>query len=425
MGKKGIAHALEFAMSHDEGRPAAPSPPHLVAVDGDGLHQRRLGEEPGAALSTLLLAVYAFAERRTLAEDLCTSLRNHLGCGHVALLRLTRSGAADKVLAVSASRGPVEGTDAGFPSRLLGLRLPEATPGQPGDPGDVLEVAGTDAAASSLLLGIVAAHDDYQHLVCLESSGPDVRRTLLAGQLRNLLPHLKQALRLREAMDEFRARVLVDANVLHRAPSGFLVLTAAGTIEYANEEAEHILAENEGLCRAGAELVIDDLKLRETLSLSVNELRGLDDHTQLQARSLQVSKTSGRPAYIVTLLPVVVTGDDSFLAPRRRLLMVVTNAAPRRLPGVDYLQRTFGMTRAEARVCRALCNGDETDTAAAALSISVATAKTHLMRIYQKLEVNSRARLVQRLQGHYWVEKPIVVTVDSATPGIAGLVPGG
>jgi len=363
---------------------------------------------PAAGLADsadLFLTIYGFAERRVTGEALCEALARQLDCRRVALLRLTRSGRRDRLLALACREpGIADGTDSDQALGLSWQGLPAAAVEAPAD--DVVW-----PGTGPWLLGCIAADEDCRYFVAADAGGSAAGRDGIRAGLQAVLPHLRQAVRLRDTADRLRVRLQVDAQVLNRAPSGFLVLNIGGTVEFANEEAEHMLGENDGLRRDGQRLAVDDLNLRELLARSLGELRAQDNDGEAEAHNLQVRRPSGRPPYVVTLLPVMVTGDESFLALRRRLLVVISNAAPRRLPGLDYLQRTFGLTPGEARVCRALCSADDTEAVALALRISVATAKTHIMRIYQKLEVNSRARLMQRLQGHYWVEQPILVTV--------------
>lgn len=390
-------------------QPITPSP-HLLVKDSDGPPPARAAET-GWAAASLLLSIYGFAEREVSSQALCAALARHLDCPRVGLLRLTRSGSRDRLLALAPDA-------AGRPPPPLSLAFATLT----ADSTEVAVEAMPWPGSGPWLLACIAAGDDCRYFLGVDP-GVEARREWVRESMGTLLPHLRQAVRLRDTADKLRARVQVDAQVLNRAPSGFLVLNASGAIEFANEEAEHVLAEKDGLARGPHGLVVDDLHLRDLLALCLGELRVRDDHQSAEARSLQVRRASGHPPYLVTLLPVMVTGDDTFLAPRRRLLVVVSNAAPRRLPGLEYLQRTFGLTPGEARVCRAFCSADDTEGVALALRISVATAKTHLMRVYQKLEVNSRARLVQRLQGHYWVERPILVALDTSVPGTASWLP--
>lgn len=357
-------------------------------------------------LSDLLMTVYGFAERRCSTQELCSALLAYLDADTVAVLRLNGRARRDRVLA---RVGGIPGDDDLLvpARRLMTANDSNTAPNSEG----IVELNAAESVTQPLLAAFMAARGGCRYVVCVRGNPGNERPDRLSAQLRLLMPHLRQALRLRDAVDEGRAQVAVGVHVLNRAPSAFMVLSVDGEMISANDEARHILDENDGLGCTGGRLLVQHSGLREALAQSLAELGATDDHRTLAVRSVRVDRSSGSPPYLVTLLPVVVTGDDTFLVPRRQLLMVVTTSVPRRLPSIEHLRRTFDLTPAEARVCRAMCNGDDTDGVARALGISVTTLKTHLMRVYQNLEVNSRARLIQRLQGYYWVEEPVVVTI--------------
>lgn len=360
-------------------------------------------------LSDLLMTVYGFAERRCSTQELCSALLDYLDADTVALLRLNGRARRDRVLA---RVGGIPDDDALLVPvrRLMTANGSSAALVNEG----ILELTTAESVTQPLLAAFVAARGGCRYVVCVRDNPGNERPDRLSAQLRLLMPHLRQALRLRDAVDEGRAQVAVGVHVLNRAPSAFMVLSVDGEMISANDEARHILDENDGLGGTDGRVLVQHSGLREALAQSLAALGATDDHRTLAVRSVRVERPSGSPPYLVTLLPVVVKGDDTFIVPRRHLLMVVTTSVPRRLPSIEHLRRTFDMTPAEARVCRAMCNGDDTDGVARALGISVTTLKTHLMRVYQNLEVNSRARLIQRLQGYYWVEEPVVVTMPEA-----------
>jgi DNA-binding CsgD family transcriptional regulator len=57
------------------------------------------------------------------------------------------------------------------------------------------------------------------------------------------------------------------------------------------------------------------------------------------------------------------------------------------------LRKTFGLTAAEARVALLVGNGSSVPQAALALGVSADTAKTHLVRCFDKLGVRSQVML--------------------------------
>ncbi len=61
------------------------------------------------------------------------------------------------------------------------------------------------------------------------------------------------------------------------------------------------------------------------------------------------------------------------------------------------LAREFGLTPREVQVVEAVCAGRSNHEVAQDLSISLATVKTHLLHIFEKMQVPNRAALVRRV----------------------------
>ena len=59
------------------------------------------------------------------------------------------------------------------------------------------------------------------------------------------------------------------------------------------------------------------------------------------------------------------------------------------------LRREFGLTQREVQVVEAVCEGRSNKEVARELSISLATVKTHLLHVFEKLQVPNRAALVR------------------------------
>lgn len=263
-----------------------------------------------------------------------------------------------------------------------------------------------------MAIAVVGADPEGRYVLVFDGrdgqpGGPRARAALF-------LPYLVEAIAARCALDELRARALVDTEVLDRAPCAFMVLGLDGAVLLVNAEARRIIASGDGLSLSGSRLVVDDAEFRRVLDGTLYAMAnggGLPD-----VCGLQVGRRSGSTPYAVALVPVSVGGTQAFVVPRRRLLVSMTDPVPKPLPAHDYLVRTFGLTASEARVCSQVAGGHELDDVAAALCLSPTTVKTHLRTVYHKLQVTSRAGLVRRAQGHCWAAGPVVVEVEGTGP---------
>ena len=70
---------------------------------------------------------------------------------------------------------------------------------------------------------------------------------------------------------------------------------------------------------------------------------------------------------------------------------------PARISQRESISQTYGLTDRELDVLEWVIVGAENKTVASELSISLATVKTHLIRIFTKLGVNSRAKLLAKV----------------------------
>ena len=100
------------------------------------------------------------------------------------------------------------------------------------------------------------------------------------------------------------------------------------------------------------------------------------------------------------ILVVPLRAATGWLAPRRPAAMLFVSDSERASnPTAERLQRTFGLTRAEAAVAVELLNGHGLK-AAAALGIAPVTARTHLTAIFGKTGTHRQAELVRVLLQH-------------------------
>lgn len=373
----------------------------------------RLAAAPDMAVSNLsneLLAIYSVSASRQSIQARCEWCLQRLGCEWVALVRLIPNKADDLLMGLAAPPDLVETLRQGAISAARSL---------------VRNTSGTEVRDSST--GLMRSGDSFfpgfwlahlkedascQFLLCLGIPTQQAMETTVLEHWRLLGPHLVQAFNLQHLMDEFRARVLADQQLLSRAPAGFVVLDPDGTIIVQNPEATDIFRFADGLFEDGGRIQSHDPGVRSALDNALAEISRVSNPHALRIPARQVVRPSGAQPYILTFQPIVITTTETFVTPRRRLMVVIVDSAHIRLPGEDYLVWAFGLTSAEARVCRYIVTGTQLDDIAELLSVGVVTVKTHLMHVYQKMQVNSRMALTQLVQGYFYTATPFLIHVD-------------
>lgn len=61
---------------------------------------------------------------------------------------------------------------------------------------------------------------------------------------------------------------------------------------------------------------------------------------------------------------------------------------------VPDIRALFGLTRSEMKVLHCLIDGMKADALAGCLNITIETARTHIRRVYNKMDVSSREQLI-------------------------------
>ena len=181
-----------------------------------------------------------------------------------------------------------------------------------------------------------------------------------------------------------------SARVLDTIRLAAFVVDAEGRVEYTNEAASGLLDEGVGVEWAKGQLALafewQTRRLREIVAQAAScvEARG---------GALVVERSDGTPGpeLIVTPLPAAGAGVG------RALILAAPRAGTART-AVDVLQRSFGLTRAEARLTARLAEHFNLRDAASAEQISYETARTYFKRAAEKLGVRSQAAAIDRVR---------------------------
>ena len=188
---------------------------------------------------------------------------------------------------------------------------------------------------------------------------------------------------------------------LNQIRHGVLLLDDSGAVRFANEVAERILQQQDGLrlkARIGSlgTLSADDPVARAALEGALrSNLHTLATDARHFAHAIPVRRPSGLANYAVQVsyLPESNPYQSGLLVPRA--VVFIKDGALVAQPEPAFLQRLYGLTQAEARAALALCDGGSLDAVAAQLNVRLNTLKTHLKNIYVKTSVDSRAALTK------------------------------
>ncbi|HET7714029.1 MAG TPA: helix-turn-helix transcriptional regulator [Bauldia sp.] len=207
--------------------------------------------------------------------------------------------------------------------------------------------------------------------------------------LDSLRPHFARAALLSARLQLERANGAVAA--LERVGLAAAVLVHGGRVLAGNSLFEAQVptvfqdrARRLTITEAGADILLAD---------AIAEIGIADDGV----RSIPVPAREERPPVILHLLPMRGAAHDIFAS--ATALVIVTPVVSREVPTADVIQGLFDLTPAEARVARALGNGETTLEIADAAGRSDETVRKQVKSVLAKTGLHRQADLVGLLRG--------------------------
>lgn len=249
-----------------------------------------------------------------------------------------------------------------------------------------------------MLLGVIDDTPEASYIVCLFREADEKPfRSRDCVRLRSLLPHWRRALEIRRQL----ARLRLDADrtkaILDQAPFAILLAESDGRVFYSNRGASRLCGLDDGIGLMGSQLRLSRSQDRAALARA---LEGISDPTSPAFGDqciLPVRRRSGKADFHLALMPISVAGNRSDPAPRQYIQIFIYDPAHREPLHGEALQSLHGLTDAETKVCELLYSNISLTEIGSLLNISVNTVKTHLARIFRKIDVNSQRELMQYL----------------------------
>jgi DNA-binding CsgD family transcriptional regulator len=219
-----------------------------------------------------------------------------------------------------------------------------------------------------------------------------------------LMPHLQRAFALKDQLEQLHERVaMLEAAVASTGPA-VMTLDAEGRIRQADARAQAWL-------RAGSPVHSRHGRLQVTPEGLQPRLRqAIADCTrtrQPQALALAL------PGHTLTISPLQPTVAGRDVGSHSVLLCLISPTLRPRLPSEAQLKTLHGLTRAEARLARALTAGLTLEEHARRQDVRPATARSQLLAVFAKTGTHRQSELV-RLIGAIPVTDP--ATDDGAAP---------
>lgn len=205
--------------------------------------------------------------------------------------------------------------------------------------------------------------------------------------LGTLAPLLRRALRGYADSERQKARSQITAQVMARLDFGWIALDGSGQVIEQSAEAEALLRHGAGLRRTrSGRLIAADPQVDRQLSAALRSLA--DGHGQ--PRALNVSADPW-----VSLLLLPARPDPASPTPEAAIIAYIQGDNRSLADRHEQIAELFGLLPSEARLALALSRGLSIAEAAAALGLTVETARNYSKKIYAKTGARGQAELVR------------------------------
>ena len=211
--------------------------------------------------------------------------------------------------------------------------------------------------------------------------------------IQGLLPHIRQFVRVRQALVSAEARGTSVTALLDNSRVGVVHLDQRGKIILVNDRARRILRDGDGLSDEEGVLRArergDQLRLERLVADSLPA-----SGTVAVSGSMLLQRSSSLLPFVVHVKPVEVAQPDYGARHVAALVLIVQ---PGRTHRVDpaLVATTLGLTKAETRVAVRLAEGESVREIADAMGHTTGAVYWHLKQIYQKLLISRQVDLVR------------------------------
>jgi len=208
--------------------------------------------------------------------------------------------------------------------------------------------------------------------------------------LQQMLPHIRNCLRIQRELNAFHERVACLETALDQLAPGVLMLDALGRVRYANEATEAIVRTCPEIALRGGTLYLRDPTAQAQLSAALGPARSPRD--TLAARTpvpIVFRASDGSITLSLIIAPCTLRIPDTLV-----LMMRPTQTQP---DTESFLRAVFGLTPAQAKCARLLAEGLAPAEIGERLAIARTTLRTHLQELFAKTATQRQAALVAAL----------------------------
>ena len=208
-----------------------------------------------------------------------------------------------------------------------------------------------------------------------------------------LMPHIRQFIRVRQALVRAAAHETTVTALLDNPRIGVLHLDRRGRILTANDRARRILRHGDGLSDRDGVLRAREPTDRSRLERLVAGALPASG-TVAVSGSMPLQRPVGLPPFVVHVKPVGVPQPD-YGAPHTAALVLIVEPGWQRRVDPELVATILGLTPAESQVAVGLAEGKSVRDMAEATGVTERAIYWHLQQIYQKQHISRQVDLVR------------------------------
>lgn len=213
-----------------------------------------------------------------------------------------------------------------------------------------------------------------------------------------LIPHLRQAIRLSEQVDEAQERTRNLQHAINRLRCALVLCEPDGRVCWANRSAESIFAAGSRVRVCGERLVTPSSQETTMLRRKIAQIAQWDDRSPPAERYLVLGRNT--PLALQVMMHPIPGEDAASLCGRSaqaRVLLVLS--CPDEAPALpaDLIRHVFALSPAESQVAAAVCSGLTINEYASATGVTVGTARFQLKQVLAKTHAGRQADLVRQI----------------------------
>ncbi len=227
--------------------------------------------------------------------------------------------------------------------------------------------------------------------------------------LRLLSPHIRRALGISRLLDLKSIELRNLTSALEALPNGLVLLDTAAKVVFANAAADAMVRGNDSLRVSDGRLTLTDPAASGALA---SVLADLANGSVLSERGSGIPlRGANGTSRMLHVLPLNHGSMRHALDARAvAAIFVVSELTQASLPQ-DALRLLYDLTPAEVRVCELLVDGFTPAEIAGRIGVAPSTAKSHLLRIFEKTGTGRQAELVRLVTSLKIARRPTSVVV--------------